>query len=236
MVKRTRSAKKDQQKDGSTVDSTQRAMQSNPSLKAQIDRVSERYELLGHEKEWPEDEAQAVIALYDAALEAEFAGAREEYVAGLFAKAAEAGHVEAMSKAAVYAADLDEDGGYERWIIRAAQAGHVDSMHQLGAGLLNEGLIGKASVWLGKAAGAGDVGAIHDLGYLYMKTGRPDIAEHWLRIASRQGHVMAMVKLGALVYDRGEIKKARDLWLRAAEQGDAHAQTNLDMLRRQGRL
>lgn len=207
----------------------------DPSLRAQLERVTQQRLLVGPGDRTPEKEIW-LPAMYDIALEAEQSGAPLETVRGLYLKAAEAGHLEAMARVAQLASAARDSEMFETWIVRAAQAGHVDSMHAIGQHQLNNGNFAAASTWLNGAAKTGLTDAEHDLGFLYIKLHNYDVAEHWLRLSAGKGHVPSMNKLGFLMYEQGRIELAHSWWAEAAEKGDEHAAANLNMLRTEGHI
>lgn len=210
------------------LDAIRQAMQSNDSLREQLERQAHRHELLGSGDDWDEEEALQAIAAFEIAIEAERSDHPTELVNDLFRRAATAGHPEAMYRAAIIAIDEGNDTEYESWIVKGANVGQLDAMYLLGAELVRRGEGARGCVWLGKAANAGSVDACHDLGYFYLNNGRWDIAEHWLKLAAQNGCIPAINKLGVLELQQRDLKSAIAHWRVAAERGDPDAQTNLD--------
>jgi hypothetical protein len=98
-------------------------------------------------------------------------------------KAAEAGHIPAMSD---YGLECEDPHERKHWLREAAYEGHVPAIYRYGLECSNPG---ERKRWLKQAAEAGDVEAM----YTYSQECEDSTeAEYWLRKTACEGHVQAM--------------------------------------------
>ncbi len=125
-----------------------------------------------------------------------------------------------------------------KWYRKAAEQGHKDaqvhlgSLYYFGKGVARD--VSESTKWFRKAAEQGDTIAQYFVGRLYYIDGDYAGAAEWYRKAAEGGESAAQLALGyAYIEGQGvQMNKieAYNWWLKAAKQGQKHAQNNLDIL------
>jgi TPR repeat protein len=163
--------------------------------------------------------------------QAEITFGRHDVAERAWRRAAEAGHISAMTNLGILLVkergDLAEA---EIWYRRAAEDGRTAAMLNLGALLDDRGDLTEAEIWYRQAANTGDTGAMNNLGFLLKKRGDLIEAEAWYRQAANTGDTGAMNNLGFLLMQRGDLIEAEIWYRQAAEDRDTDAMTNLGVL------
>jgi TPR repeat protein len=178
------------------------------------------------------------------------AGNAEDEAAGLYRKAAEAGHGDGMYNLGVAYAEgrgVEKDEAEAvRWFRKAAEAGLSDGMYNLGVAYANGRGVEKDEVeavrWYRKAADAGISDGMADLGLMYANgTGvAKDEAEavRWYRKAAEAGNSTGMYNLG-FMYEKGngvakDEAEAFRWYRKAAEAGNSDGIVNLGLMYENG--
>lgn len=161
-----------------------------------------------------------------------------------YEKAAEQGHASAIYNLGVLyehgegvAQDLSKA---LYWYGKSAESGNTDAQFNLGAmysrGQGTEKDMRKAQIWYEKAAGQGNVDAMENLARIYyFELHNTKAAIKWWEKAAGAGRPIAQYNLGALYANGREISKdidkARQLWEKAAKNGNEDAKKALETLK-----
>ena len=140
-----------------------------------------------------------------------------------YQRAADAGHVEAMTSLG-YLADIAGDlGTARRWYRKAAKAGNQRAMFNLALLLDNNSDQRAARRWYQRAAELGDTSSMLNLGVLLGALGDGEGSVRWTREAATAGDAGAMGNLGQALAKQGNLDAAR-VWLqKGADAGASNA-------------
>jgi TPR repeat protein len=129
-------------------------------------------------------------------------------------------------------------------LMRKAEAGDMESQFRLGS-LYDSGYGGPSNAketekWYKRAAEAGHSEAQNSMGSIYQAESRYAEALLWYEKAAAQNNALAISNL-AFMYDQGlgvnqDIERARQLYLKSANLGEAQAMYNLGLMYGSGQL
>lgn len=199
-------------------------------------------------------DAEAMFALAQALAWGKGVSPNQPEATRWYQRAADAGHVKAMSEVARAFRGANDDAQYFFWLTRAAETGDADATFQLASALKTRGPADRAAPWFRRLAEAGDRNAMLELADLLFRSPLRDVpdekrleeAKAWrekglaaYRTPAEAGKIDDMLSL-ARIYENGMYGIDRDYgeaarwWKKAAEARSAEGMYRLGDFHRWG--